>query len=149
MNDLFGDEIREIINEDTEKTKTNIFDYIKDVINYKTDKYYDIIKENESSYVFSVINKYISLVSAVTALYANEMNMRFSMHAYMQYEYYINVLPKTNNTFIKYIKHDTSEYEQLNAIKKYYNCNNSVAKSYIKLLTKEELDYIISIYNNK
>lgn len=149
MQDLFGDEISEDIEStEQENTKITIFDIIKNLVSYKKDIYDSLIKENENLYVFSVINKYVSLFSATNALYANELNSRYSMPTYMQYQYYLNALPKLNNTFIKYIKHDTSDNDKINAIKNYYKCNTKIAKMYLKNLTKDELNYLISITEN-
>ena len=150
MQDLFGDTIidNDIESDENENTKITIFDIIKNLVTSKKDIYNSLIKENENLYVFSVINKYVSLFSATNALYANELNSRYSMPTYMQYQYYLNALPKLNNTFIKYIKHDTSNNDKINAIKKYYNCNTKIAKMYIKNLSSDEINYIISITSN-
>lgn len=71
-----------------------------------------------------------------TILHANEMNQRHDLFADAQFEYYRSVLRKRKR-FSKWPKADKSK--DLDAIQQVYQCNRTVAKMYLKVLSKEQL----------
>lgn len=71
-----------------------------------------------------------------TILHANEMNMRHHMFNVAQFDYYRAVLRKRKR-FSKWPKADKNN--DLDAIQQVYQCNRTVAKLYLKALSKEDL----------
>ena len=74
-----------------------------------------------------------------TILHANEMNQRHSLFADAQFQYYRSVLRKRKR-FSKWPKADKSV--DLDAIQQVYQCNRTVAKLYLKALTKDQLKVV-------
>lgn len=71
-----------------------------------------------------------------TILHANEMNQRHELFAGAQFDYYRSVLRKRKR-FSKW--HKAEKNTDLDAIQQVYQCNRTVAKMYLKTLTKEQL----------
>lgn len=71
-----------------------------------------------------------------TILHANEMNQRHDLFADAQFQYYRGVLRKRKR-FSKWPKADKNG--DLDAIQQVYQCNRTVAKMYLKVLSKEQL----------
>jgi hypothetical protein len=59
----------------------------------------------------------------------------------MQYDFYINSVRKRKR-FSPWMRKD--EIDNINVIKKYYECSNERAKEIIKILNKEQVDFIKS-----
>ena len=74
-----------------------------------------------------------------TILHANEMNQRHELFADAQFQYYRSVLRKRKR-FSKWPKADKDK--DLDAIQQVYQCNRTVAKMYIKALSKEDLSKV-------
>ena len=74
-----------------------------------------------------------------TILHANEMNQRHGLFADAQFQYYRSVLRKRKR-FSKWPKADKSV--DLDAIQQVYQCNRTVAKLYLKALTKDQLKVV-------
>ena len=72
-------------------------------------------------------------------MYANEMNMRHALFDAAQFDYYKSVLRKRKR-FSKWPKADKDI--NLDAIQEVYQCNRTVAKQYLKVLNKEQLETI-------
>jgi len=71
-----------------------------------------------------------------TILHANEMNMRHHLFGAAQFDYYKGALRKRKR-FSKWHKADKSK--DLDAIQEVYSCNRTVAKLYLKALSKEQI----------
>ena len=71
-----------------------------------------------------------------TILHANEMNMRAHLFNDAQFKYYLGALRKRKR-FSKWPKAEKNK--DLDAIQHVYNCNRTVAKLYLKALSKEDL----------
>ncbi len=71
-----------------------------------------------------------------TILHANEMNQRHELFPGAQFEYYRSVLRKRKR-FSKW--HKAEKNNDLDAIQEVYECNRTVAKMYLKVLTEEQL----------
>jgi hypothetical protein len=74
-------------------------------------------------------------------LLVNEMNLYSSLPKKMQYDFYINSVRKRKR-FSPWMRKD--EIDNINVIKKYYECSNERAKEIIKILNKEQVDFIKS-----
>jgi hypothetical protein len=74
-----------------------------------------------------------------TILHANEMNMRHHLFPAAQFDYYRGALRKRKR-FSKWPKAEKST--DLDAIQKVYSCNRTVAKMYLKALSKEDLKVV-------
>ena len=71
-----------------------------------------------------------------TILHANELNQRHNLFPRAQFDYYLGALRKRKR-FSKWPKADKSV--DLDAIQQVYSCNRTVAKLYLKALSKEDL----------
>src|SRR6056300_912464 len=76
-----------------------------------------------------------------TILHANEMNMQHHLFPAAQFDYYRGALRKRKR-FSKWPKADKSI--DLDAIQEVYSCNRTVAKLYLKALSKEDLAQVHS-----
>jgi hypothetical protein len=74
-----------------------------------------------------------------TILHANEMNQRHELFLGAQFDYYRSVLRKRKR-FSKWHKADKNK--DLDAIQEVYQCNRTVAKQYLKVLSKEQLQTV-------
>ena len=74
-----------------------------------------------------------------TILHANEMNMRHNLFPAAQFDYYRGALRKRKR-FSKWPKADKSA--DLDAIQEVYQCNRTIAKLYLKALSKEDLKVV-------
>ena len=101
----------------------------------------DIISENENpelaekQYSAYMVNRGFSHFED-TILHANEMNMRAHLFNDGQFNYYLGALRKRKR-FSKWSKAEKSS--DLDAIQHVYSCNRTVAKLYLKALSKEDL----------
>lgn len=77
-----------------------------------------------------------------TILYANELNIHNSMPKEAQYMYYLASLRKRK----RYSKwHKLERNPDLDLVQKIYNCRTEIAKQYLKLLSKDNLDKLREI----
>ncbi len=96
------------------------------------------LSENISEYSPYIINKCLSgHIDCV--LFANEMNMNHHLKKDMQYSFYLNSLRKRKR-FSPWLRKD--KIKDLECIKKYYGYSNEKASQALKLLNKEQLDFI-------
>jgi hypothetical protein len=72
-------------------------------------------------------------------LFANEMNINHHLDKDMQYNFYLNALRKRKR-FSPWIRKD--KIKDLDCIKQYYGYSNEKASQVLKLLNKEQLDFI-------
>ena len=121
---------------------TNPFDYVNSITlgknNMMRDTENDTLAEKE--YKPWVVNKALSYF-VDTILVANDMNIHHSLDKRPQYEYFINVI-RRNKRWAKWVK--DVESDDLDLVVKAYNCNPTVGREYLKLLTKDQLDHIRS-----
>jgi hypothetical protein len=73
-------------------------------------------------------------------LLVNEMNMHSDLSKDTQYHFYINSLRKRQRKLSKFFKKET--LDDLESIKTYYGYNNKKALQALKVLTKEQINYI-------
>ena len=74
-------------------------------------------------------------------LFANEMNMYSFLPKKMQYDFFINTL-RTKRRFSPWIRKDL--VDNLDCVKRYYGYSNEKARQALKILSKEQLDFIKS-----
>ena len=92
----------------------------------------------EKEYPPFIINKCMSGFIE-TVLIANEMNIHPDLPKKMQYDFFINIVRprKRFSPWMRKEKHDT-----LDLIKKYYQYNDEKARSALKILTKDQIEFI-------
>ena len=74
-----------------------------------------------------------------TVLYANEINMCSHLDNKMQYDFYINIIRKRKR-FSPWLKKNT--LKDLELVKKYYGYSNEKASQALKILSKEQINFI-------
>ena len=94
----------------------------------------------EKDYSPYIINRCLS-GHIDTILFVNEMNMYSFLPKKMQYDFYVNSIRKRKR-FSPWMRKD--EIDNLNVVKRYYNCSNEKAKEIIKILNKEQVNFIKS-----
>jgi|TARA_B100000925_G_scaffold286782_1_gene265026 hypothetical protein len=96
------------------------------------------LSEDMSSYPAFIVNKCLS-GHLDCVLFANEMNMNSHLDKDMQYSFYINTLRKRKR-FSPWLRKD--KIEDLDVVKQYYGYSNEKAQQALKILSREQLDYI-------
>ena len=94
----------------------------------------------EKEYVPYIVNRAFSMTED-TILHANEMNQRAHLFNAAQFQYYRGAL-RSRKRFSKW--HKASKDKDLDAIQLVYSCNRTVAKQYLKALSKEDLKSVHS-----
>lgn len=116
---------------------TDIFTYVNSITvgknNMMRDTENDTLAEKE--YNPWVTNKALSYFPD-TVLIANDMNMYYNLDKRPQYEYLLNMV-RRGKRWSKWVKETKSD--DLNIVMKIYNCNMTVAREYLKLLTKDQI----------
>ena len=99
----------------------------------------DIAEEdNVKSYPAYIVNRCLS-GHLDCIMFANEMNIHNHLDKDMQYQFYLNSLRKRKR-FSPWLK--KGKVEDLNIVKQYYGYNNEKATQALRILTKEQLNYI-------
>ena len=116
---------------------------LKDWLNSINQTKKNLIDEDpsiEKNYPPYIINRCLSgHLDAV--MFANEMNMYSFLSKKMQYDFFINIL-RTKRRFSPWIRKDL--VDNLDCVKRYYGYSNEKAKQALKILSKEQLDFIKS-----
>jgi len=89
----------------------------------------------EKEYNAYIVNRGFSFFDD-TILHANEMNQRAHLFPRAQFDYYRSVL-RPRKRFSKWHKADKDK--DLDTIQHVYSCNRTVAKLFLKALSKEDL----------
>ena len=74
-------------------------------------------------------------------MFANEMNKYNFLPKKMQYDFFINTL-RVKKRFSPWLRKD--EIKNLDYVKRYYGYSNEKAKQILKILSKEQLNFIKS-----
>ena len=72
-------------------------------------------------------------------MFANEMNLHHQLDKDIQYSFYLNSLRKKKR-FSPWLRKD--KIKNLDVVKSYYGYSNEKAIQALKILSKEQLDYI-------
>ena len=109
-------------------------------INYTKKNLIDEDPSIEKEYPPYIINRCFSgHLDAV--LFANEMNKYNFLPKKMQYDFFINIL-RTKKRFSPWIRKD--KIKDLDCVKRYYGYSNEKALQVLKILTKQQLNFIKS-----
>ena len=116
---------------------------LKDWLNSINFSKKNLLEEDPSlikEYVPFVINKCLS-GEIDTIMYANEMNINHHLDKDIQYSFYLNSLRKRKR-YSPWIYKD--KIKDLDCVKSYYGYSNEKAKQALRVLTKEQLNFIKS-----
>ena len=94
----------------------------------------DIVKQYPPFIVNKCLAGHIDCI-----LFANEMNLHHSLDKDMQYSFYLNSLRKKKR-FSPWLRKD--KVQDLECIKQYYGYSNEKASQALKILTKEQINFI-------
>jgi len=113
------------------------FDFIQSASQSKKDliRESDYPEQIEKQYTPYIVNRGFTYFED-TILHANEMNMRHHLFNDAQYRYYLGVL-RPRNRFSKW--HKAEKNADLDAIQEVYGVNRTVAKMYLKAMSKNDL----------
>jgi hypothetical protein len=96
------------------------------------------LSEDISSYPPFIVNRCLSgHIDCI--LFANEMNMNAHLPKDMQYSFYLNSLRKRKR-FSPWLRKD--KVKDLECVKQYYGYSNEKASQALKILNKEQLNFI-------
>ena len=112
---------------------SNPFEFIKSIPSSKKD-----IMENEKDYNAFMVNRGLSYFPD-TVLFANEMNKYPNLDKDMQYNFYLNTLRKKKR-FSPWLRKE--KVTDLQCVKQYYGYSNEKASQALKILSKEQLEFI-------
>lgn len=98
------------------------------------------VLEDEKEYNPWLVNKALS-GHVDTILYANEMNINYSLDRQLQYDYLFHSVRKRKRPFQKWFKAEMNT--PLAAIKEYFACSNQKARETISILTQNQIKEII------
>ena len=87
-----------------------------------------------------IINKCMS-AHLDCIMFANEMNLQSHLAKDLQYQFYLNSIRKKKR-FSPWLRKD--KIKNLDIVKSYYGYSNEKAIQALKILTKEQLNYIIA-----
>ena len=96
------------------------------------------LSEEVQSYPPYIVNRCLS-GHLDCVLFSNEMNKYSFLDKDMQYSFYLNSLRKRKR-FSPWIKKD--KIQDLDIVKQYYGYSNEKASQALRILSKEQLDYI-------
>ena len=116
---------------------TELKDWLNSV-NFTKDDLIDDDPDTIKNYPPYIVNRCLS-GHLDTVLYANEMNLHPNLDKDMQYQFYLNSLRKRKR-FSPWLKKD--KIQDLDIVKQYYGYSNEKAFQALRILSKEQLDYI-------
>lgn len=114
---------------------------LKDWLNSINTNKNNIMDENPDAvkeYAPYIINRCMS-GHLDTILLANEMNINSQLDKKLQYDFFINIV-RPRKRFSPWIKKE--KIESLEIIKQYYGYSEEKAKSALKILTQDQIDFI-------
>ncbi len=107
-------------------------------INMNKENLIDEDPEMEKEYAPFIINKCLA-GQIDSVLYANEMNMHHQLDKKLQYDFLLNSLRKRKR-FSPWLRKDKEQ--DLDIVKQYYGYSSEKAEQALKILTREQLNYI-------
>ena len=96
------------------------------------------LRENISSYPPYIVNRCLS-GHLDCVMFANEMNKYHFLDKDMQYSFFLNTLRKKKR-FSPWLRKD--KVTDLECVKQYYGYSNEKASQALKILTKEQINFI-------
>ena len=118
----------------------NPFDYVNAINDTKKNLMVGTDNDElaEKGYTSFMVNKSLSYFID-TILYANEINEYAHIDNKLQFEYYLNGIPKKKR-FSKWAKKEKSD--DLDIICEYYGCNYTRAAEIHKIINKTNIDFM-------
>jgi len=118
----------------------NPFDYVNAINDTKKNLMVGTDNDElaEKGYIPFMVNKSLSYFID-TILYANEINEYAHIDNKLQFEYYLNGIPKKKR-FSKWAKKEKSD--DLDIICEYYGCNYTRAAEIHKIINKTNIDFM-------
>ena len=114
---------------------------LKDWLNSINQTKQNLMDEDSSllkDYAPYVINRCLS-GQIDTILFANEMNMNHHLDKDMQYSFFLNTIRKRKR-FSPWLRKD--KVQDLECVKRYYGYSNEKASQALKILSKEQINFI-------
>ena len=114
---------------------------LKDWLNSINFNKNNLIEEDPSvikDYAPYIINRCLS-GNLDSVMFANDINKYSFLYKDMQYSFYLNTLRK-NKRFSPWLRKD--KVTDLQSVKQYYGYSNEKASQALKILSKQQLDYI-------
>ena len=105
-------------------------------INFNKENILD--EDPTEKYPAFVVNKCLS-GSLDSVLFANEMNKSHFLDPKLQYDFLLNSLRKKRR-FAPWLK--KGKIDDIDAVKKYYGYSNEKAQQALRILTKDQIEYI-------
>jgi hypothetical protein len=96
------------------------------------------LSEHSKEYPPYIINRCLS-GHMDCVLFANQMNLQHHIDKDMQYSFYLNSLRKRKR-FSPWLRKD--KVQDLECVKQYYGYSNEKASQALKILTKEQINFI-------
>jgi hypothetical protein len=93
---------------------------------------------SKKDYAPYIINRCLS-GTIDTLMYANEMNKNHSLDKKLQYDFFINTV-RTRKRYSPWIKQE--KIKELEVVKSYYGYSNEKAKQALRILSKEQINFI-------
>ena len=116
---------------------------LKDWLNSINQTKKNLIDEDpslEKDYSPYIINRIFSgHLDAI--MFSNEMNQYHFLPKKMQYDFYLNTL-RSKMRFSPWLRKD--EIKDLDLVKRYYGYSNEKAKQALRILTKDQINFITS-----
>jgi len=100
----------------------------------------DTNPDSVKDYVPYIINKCFS-GHIDSLMFSNEMNINHHIDKKLQYDFFINII-RTKKRFSPWLRKDT--IKDLDYVKRYYGYNNEKAQQSLRILTKEQINFIKS-----
>ena len=116
---------------------------LKDWLNSINQTKKNLIDEDpslEKEYNPYIVNRILS-GHLDTVMFANEMNKYSFLSKKIQYDFYLNSL-RSKKRFSPWLRKD--KIKDLDYVKRYYGYSNEKAKQALKILTKQQLNFIRS-----
>ena len=116
---------------------------LKDWLNSINSTKKNLMKEDPDcikSYPPYIINRCLS-GHLDCVMFVNEMNMHIDLDKQLQYDFYLNSLRKKKR-FSPWLRQD--KIKDLDYVKRYYGYSNEKAKQALRILSKEQLNFIKS-----
>ncbi len=118
------------------------FDFVKQINSGKR----DLIRDNpelEKHYTPYIVNRALAYHND-TIFYANEMNKYWNLPNKLQFSFLLEAIPK-GNRYKAWIKAEEESHDT-KLLMKYYDCNKYVAKEYLALMTRVDIEKLRDSY---
>ncbi len=114
---------------------------LKDWLNSINQTKSNLLEENPDAlkeYTPYIINRCLS-AHIDCILFANEMNMKHHLDKDMQYSFFLNTIRKRKR-YSPWLRKD--KIKDLECVKRYYGYSNEKASQALKILSKEQINFI-------